>query len=132
MRQVVRLQGKILQVRDVDAPQCVGYGATQRVSGPARLATVAAGYADGYLRALSNRGVGRIGGVQVPVVGRVSMDLITFDLSAVPAEVARPGATIDLLGPDPGVDELGRRGGTIGYEILTALGRRYHRAYLGG
>jgi alanine racemase len=76
--------------------------------------------------------MGHIGGVQVPVVGRVSMDLVTFDLSAVPAEVARPGATIDLLDPDLGVDELGARAGTIGYEILTALGRRYHRSYLGG
>ena len=132
MSQVVRLQGKILQVREIDAPRTVGYGATHRASGPTRLATVAAGYADGYLRALSNRGVGRIGGVEVPVVGRVSMDLITFDVSAVPAEAARPGATIDLLGPDLGVDELGRRAGTIGYEILTALGGRYHRAYLGG
>jgi alanine racemase len=60
------------------------------------------------------------------------MDLITFDVSAVPAEVARPGAAVELLGPDLGVDELGRRAGTIGYEILTALGRRYHRTYLGG
>jgi alanine racemase len=132
MRQVVRLQGRILQVREIDAPQTVGYGATHRASGPARLATVAAGYADGYLRALSNRGVGRIGGLEVPLVGRVSMDLVTFDVSAVPAEVARPGATIELLGPDLGVDEIGRRAGTIGYEILTALGRRYHRTYQGG
>ena len=132
MRQVVRLQGKILQVREIDAPQAVGYGATYRVSGPTRLATVAVGYADGYLRSLSNRGIGHIGGVQVPVVGRVSMDLVTFDLSAVPAEVARPGATIDLLDPDLGVDEVGARAGTVGYEILTALGHRYHRSYLGG
>jgi alanine racemase len=132
MSQVVRLQGKILQLRVIDAPQCVGYGATHRVSGPTRLATVAVGYADGYLRSLSNRGCGHISGVQVPVVGRVSMDLVTFDLSSVPAEVARPGATIDLLDPDLGVDELGVRAGTIGYEILTALGRRYHRSYLGG
>ncbi len=132
MRQVVRLQGKILQVREIDAPQAVGYGATHRVSRPTRLATVAVGYADGYLRSFSNQGIGRIGGVQVSVVGRVSMDLVTFDISAAPAESARPGATIDLLGPDLDVDELGRRGGTIGYEILTALGHRYHRAYLGG
>ncbi len=132
MRQVVRLQGKILQVREIDAPQAVGYGATHRVSRPTRLATVAVGYADGYLRSFSNQGIGHISGVQVPLVGRVSMDLVTFDLSAVPAESARPGATIDLLGPDLDVDELGRRGGTIGYEILTALGHRYHRAYLGG
>jgi alanine racemase len=132
MRQVVRLQGKILQVREIDAPQAVGYGATYRVSGPTRLATVAVGYADGYLRSFSNRGIGHISGVQVPVVGRVSMDLVTFDLSAVSAEVARPGATIDLLDPDLGVDEAGARAGTIGYEILTALGRRYHRSYLSG
>jgi alanine racemase len=121
-----------LQVREIDAPQAVGYGATFRVSGPTRLATVALGYADGYLRSLSNRGIGHIGGVQVPVVGRVSMDLVTFDVSAVPADVARPGAMIDLLGPDLGVDEVGARAGTVGYEILTALGRRYHRTYLGG
>jgi alanine racemase len=132
MRQVVRLQGKILQVRIVDAPQCVGYGATHRVSGPTRLATVAVGYADGYLRSLSNRGIGHVSGARVPVVGRVSMDLVTFDVSAVPADAARPGNTIDLLDPDLGVDELGARAGTIGYEILTALGRRYHRSYLGG
>ncbi len=132
MRQVVRLQGKILQVREIDAPQAVGYGATYRVSGPTRLATVAVGYADGYLRSLSNQGVGHIGGVQVPVVGRVSMDLATFDLSAVPAEAARPGAMIDLLDTDIGVDDLGARAGSVGYEILTALGRRYHRSYLGG
>ncbi len=132
MRQVVRLQGKILQVREIDAPQTVGYGATFRVSGPMRLATVALGYADGYLRSLSNRGIGHIGGVQVPVVGRISMDLVTFDVSAVPAGMARPGATIDLFDPDLGVDEVGARAGSIGYEILSALGRRYHRIYLGG
>jgi alanine racemase len=132
MRQVVHLQGKIMQLRDVDAPQCVGYGATFRVSGPTRLATVGVGYADGYLRSLSNRGSGVIGGIRVPLVGRVSMDLITFDVSAVPPEVARPGAFIDLFDPEGGVDELAEQAGTIGYEILTALGRRYHKTYLGG
>ncbi len=132
LRQVVRLHWKILQVREIDAPQAVGYGATFRATGPTRLATVAVGYADGYLRSLSNRGMGHIGGVQVPVVGRVSMDLVTFDVSSVPADLARPGATIDLLDADLGVDEVGARAGSVGYEILTALGRRYHRSYLGG
>ncbi len=132
MTQVVHLQGKILQVRDVDAPQRVGYGATYRVLGTARIGTVAVGYADGYLRSLSNRGVGIIGSTRVPVVGRVSMDLLTFDLSTVPPEVAVPGAMIDLMAPNLDLDDVGERAGTIGYEILTALGSRYHRVYLGG
>jgi alanine racemase len=132
MTQVVHLKGKILQVRDIDAPQSVGYGATHRASGATRIATVAVGYADGYLRSLSNRGVGVIGGTRVPVVGRISMDLITFDFSAVPPGLAVPGAQVDLLGAGLELDELGAKAGTIGYEILTALGRRYHRVYLGG
>jgi len=131
MTQVVHLKGKILQVRDVDAPQHVGYGATHRVSGAARIATVAVGYADGYLRSLSNRGVGIIGGMRVPVVGRISMDLVTFDLSTVAPEAAVPGAMIDLMGLDLDLDDVGERAGTVGYEILTALGSRYHRVYLG-
>ena len=130
MRQVVSLKAKILQVRSIDAPQSVGYGASHRVAGPTRLATLGVGYADGYLRSLSNRGSAFIGGREVAVVGRVSMDLITLDVSAVPPELAQPGATVDLLDPDEGVDRLGREAGTIGYEILTALGRRYHRAYI--
>ncbi len=132
MSQVVNLQGKILQVRDVDAPQSVGYGATFRVSGPTRIATVAVGYADGYLRSLSNQGSGYIDGIRVSLAGRVSMDLITFDVSAVPGHLVQPGAVIDLLGPDGGVDELAGQAGTIGYEILTALGHRYFRTYRGG
>ncbi len=132
MTQVVHLKGKILQVRDVDAPQHVGYGATYRVLGTARIATVAVGYADGYLRSLSNRGVGIIGGTRVPVVGRVSMDLVTFDVSTVPPDATVPGAMIDLMGPNLDLDDVGERAGTIGYEILTALGSRYHRVYLGG
>jgi alanine racemase len=132
MRQVVRLQGKILQIRDVDAPQSVGYGATYPLSGPTRLATVAVGYADGYLRALSDHGSAFIEGRKVAVVGRVSMDLITLDITAVPQAAARPGALIDLLGPDHDLDALARQAGTIGYELLTSLGRRYHRDYKGG
>jgi alanine racemase len=132
MTQVVRLQGKILQVRDVDSPGTVGYGATHQVTGPARIATVAVGYADGYLRSLSNRGCGHVGDIRVPVVGRVSMDLITLDVTAVPPAVLRPGGFVDLIGPRNTVDDIAADAGTIGYEILTALGRRYHRVYLGG
>ena len=132
MAQVVRLQGKILQVRGVDTPQTVGYGATHRVAGPARIATVAVGYADGYLRSLGNAGCGYVGDIRVPVVGRVSMDLITLDVSSVPESQSAPGCLIDLIGPANGVDSVADAAGTISYEILTSLGRRYHRRYVGG
>ena len=129
MRQVVRLQGKILQVRHVDAPETVGYGATHRIARPGRIATVAVGYADGYLRSLSGKGTGYIGEMPVPLVGRVSMDLVTFDVTDVPEDRCRPGQSIDLIGPHNPADRLADEAGTIGYEILTGLGRRYHRVY---
>lgn len=131
MAQVIRLQGKILQVREVDSPQSVGYGATHRIERPGRIATVGVGYADGYMRTLSSRGIGYLGDYRVPVVGRVSMDLITFDVSEVPDNQAHSGALIDLIGPNNPVDDVAEAAGTIGYEILTSLGARYHRVYKG-
>lgn len=131
MAQVVRLQGKILQVRDVDTPQTVGYGATHRVDRRRRIATVTAGYADGYPRPLGDSGGGYIGDIRVPIVGRVSMDLITFDVSEVPGHQARPGGLVDLIGPHNPVDALAAEAGTIANEILTNLGARYHRVYTG-
>lgn len=132
MRPVVRLDARIIQVRDIDAGESVGYGATHRAPRAGKLATVAAGYADGLFRTLGNRGFGYLGGHRVPLVGRVSMDLVIFDVTGLPAGLAAPGAVINLIGPKTSVDDLGRTAGTIGYEILTALGRRYHRHYLGG
>ncbi len=132
MAQVVRLQGKIVQVRAVDTPQTVGYGASHRIEGPGRVATVPVGYADGYLRSLSNKGTGYIGNIPVPVVGRVSMDLITLDVTGVPEHLCAVGAMVDLIGPSNPVDDVAALAGTIGYEILTSLGHRYHRAYVGG
>jgi alanine racemase len=129
MRQIVRLNARILQIRDVDEGQPVGYGATHVMPAAGRLATVAVGYADGWLRSLSHRGSGRIGEIRVPLLGRISMDLAVFDVSAVEPSAARPGGFIELLGKDFGVDAAAADGGTIGYEILTALGRRYHRIY---
>ncbi len=129
MRQVVRLQGKILQVREIDTPQTVGYGAKHRAEKRERIATVAVGYADGYLRHLSNRSYAYVGDFRAPLVGRVSMDLTTFDVTGVPDDLVRPGATMDLIGPRVTVDALADAAGTIGYEILTSLGARYHRVY---
>ena len=130
MAQVVRLQAKILQVRRVDRGMTVGYGATHRTTRPSRLATISTGYADGYFRSLSNRGHACLGPVRVPVVGRVSMDLLTLDVTDAPAGLAQRGAWVDLIGPHHTVDDLAAEAGTIGYEILTALGRRYARHYL--
>ncbi|MGH7062949.1 MAG: alanine racemase [Stellaceae bacterium] len=132
MRPVVRLGARILQIREVEKGQPVGYGATHVMAAPGRLATAAAGYADGLLRSLSHRGCGFLGGERVPLVGRVSMDLAVFDVSAVEPSLAQRGGLIELLGDDYGVDAAAADAGTIGYEILTALGPRYHRVYRGG
>jgi alanine racemase len=132
MRPVIRLDARIIQVRDIDAGESVGYGATHRASRTGKLATVAAGYADGLFRTLGNRGYGSLGEHRVPLVGRVSMDLIIFDVTDLPEGLAASGATINLIGDETSVDDFGQAAGTIGYEILTALGRRHHRHYLGG
>lgn len=132
MAEVVRLQAKIAQVRAVDSPMTVGYGAAHRVTGKARIATVLVGYADGFMRAFSDRGFASVGGTRVPVVGRVSMDMISLDVSALPPDQARPGTVVDLIGGSLRLDAVARLGGTIGYEILTALGHRFRRVYRDG
>jgi alanine racemase len=135
LRPVVRLTAKIIQIREIDSGESVGYGAAHVMQAPGRIATVAVGYADGWPRSLSGRGCGYIGDIRVPLLGRVSMDLLTFDVSAVDPALTRPGLmpgmTIELLGPRYGADEVAFEAGTIGYEILTALGSRYHRVYRG-
>lgn len=131
MTQVIELKGKIVQVRDVDTHQGVGYGATHRTRRKSRIATVTAGYGDGYLRSLSNKGAGYLSGHTVPVVGRVSMDLITFDVTDVPEKLVHAGAEIELIGTNVTVDDVAEAAGTNGYEVLTALGARYHRTYSG-
>ncbi len=132
MAPVVALRARILQVRDVDTPMTVGYGATHRVVGKGRIATVGVGYADGWFRSLGNRGFGIIKGRRVPVVGRVSMDLTTFDVGALDQASVRPGDWIDLIGAGISADDVAERAGTIGYEVLTALGPRHERRFVGG
>jgi alanine racemase len=134
MAEVVRLQGKIQQVRCVDSFRSVGYGAAHVVTRPSRIATVPVGYADGYLRSAGNpagnQACGYVGGIRAPVVGRVSMDMITLDVTEIPEELVQPGATIDLIGGRHPVDAFAAAAGTIGYEVLTALGQRYRRRYI--
>ncbi|MBL6078971.1 alanine racemase [Belnapia sp. T18] len=129
MQQAARLEAPILQVREIPAGAAVGYGASWVAPRPSRIATVAAGYADGYLRALSGQATGILAGRSVPLVGRVSMDLITFDVTDVP--LPAPGDRIGLIGPGQTPDDLAAAAGTIGYEILTSLGVRYRREYIG-
>jgi alanine racemase len=130
MQPVVRLQGKVMQTRTVEAGTAVGYSASWVAPQTSRIATVSVGYADGYLRSLSGRGAAWLGNVELPLVGRVSMDTITLDVSALPEEAMGPGTLVDLLSPQQTVDDVAARAGTIGYEILTSLGHRYERCYL--
>lgn len=130
MLPVVNLKARIIQVRRVDTPGAVGYGAAASAREGAKIATVSMGYADGYLRALGAAGVGILDGIKVPVLGRVSMDLTTFDVSNVPDSAAVPGGFIDMISHVVTVDDVARAAGTIGYEILTSLGHRFHRRYL--
>ena len=128
MRPTVRLRARILQTRDVAPGATVGYNGTWTAPRPSRIATVSVGYADGFLRSLSNAAVACFDGAPVPLVGRVSMDLSTFDVTDVPR--AQAGCWLDLIGPGNPVDDVAARAGTNGYEILTSLGRRYARTYL--
>jgi alanine racemase len=130
MQAVVRLQAKVAQIREVGTNTPVGYGHTYRAPAPARLATVSAGYADGFLRSAGNRGAAWFGDVRLPVVGRVSMDSIILDATAAPATL-QPGALVDLIGPRLDLDTVAAAAGTIGYELLTSLGQRFHRHYIG-
>ena len=130
MRPVVRLEARVIQLRDVPAGTPVGYGWTERTIRPSRLATVTVGYADGFLRSLSGNAAAWCGAVRLPVLGRVSMDSVVVDVTDLGEAAPPPGATVTLLGPRQDVDALARAAGTIGYEVLTSLGHRYHRTYL--
>ena len=131
METVVSLQGTIIQVREITETVTVGYGASHTIVAPARLAIVGVGYADGYPRALSNRGVAFLAGKKVPVVGRVSMDLIALDVSEIPPDCVKPGELVELLGNNIPLDEFACLAGTISYEILTGIGQRWFRNYVG-
>jgi len=131
MRGVVTLTAPLVQVRSIDRGDTVGYGATYSASGPRRLGIAAMGYADGLMRSLSNRGQGVIAGVKCPIVGRVSMDLVTLDVTSVPEGAAHPGTAVEFIGPNQSVDELARAACTLPYEIYTRLGFRIDRSYTG-
>jgi len=137
MQPVVDLKARIVQIRNVERGETVGYGGTWTARRPTRLAIVAAGYGDGYFRAASANDGTRgaevvVAGKRCPVAGRISMDLMAVDITDLPQNTARRGHMVTLIGEGITVDELAHHFGTIGYEVLTSLGRRYARIYKGG
>ncbi len=123
------LTAPILQLRRVDTGESVGYGATFRAGRRSTLATIGLGYADGLMRAIGNKGQGAIAGMRAPIVGRLSMDLVTLDVTDVPPEAVRIGAEVEFLGDTISLDEFAALAGTANYEILTRLGSRMARHY---
>ena len=125
-RKVVDVTAPIIQIRDLSVGESVGYGATWVAQRPSRIATISAGYADGLIRALGNGANVYLNGQPIPLAGRVSMDLITLDVTDTDCT---PGERVEILGPNQSIDALAKAAGTIGHEILTSLGRRYDRIY---
>jgi alanine racemase len=129
---VLQLRARVAQVKTVAAGASIGYGRTWRAGGPARIATVSIGYADGVHRARANRGEVLVRGLRVQLVGAVSMDSITLDVSALPGVEAGDAAT--LIGADGGerirAEEAASWSGTISYEVLTSIGQRVERVYV--
>ncbi|WP_371826789.1 alanine racemase [Microvirga sp. VF16] len=141
MKPVVGLEARIVQLRWVEADHTVGYNGRWLALSKRRIATLSVGYADGYPRSSSARGksndellagMALVAGRPCPFAGNVSMDLIAIDVTDVPESQVQRGDTVTLIGGDLTVDKVGRRAGTIGYEILTNLGSRYARTYRGG
>jgi alanine racemase len=131
---VIGLRARIIQVRTVARGETVGYGATWTAHRPSRIAIVSAGYADGYLRAASGPEAKAgaemmIGGARCRVVGRVSMDLLAVDVTALSDNAARRGEWATLVGGDIDIDALAAQCGTIGYELMCNFGRRYAREW---
>lgn len=129
MKNPVKLEATIVQVRDGKAGETVGYGAGYKIALPTKCATVSLGYADGYLRSLTGKGVVFIQGKACPVIGRVSMDSIVADVTHL--EHVPTGTYAEIIGDNQSADDVAAQAGTIGYEILTSLGARYKRKYLG-
>jgi alanine racemase len=137
MQPVVELKARIVQIRNVERGETVGYGGTWTARRPTRIAVVSAGYADGYFRAASANDGTRgaevvVAGKRCPIAGRISMDLLAVDITDIEKNAVRRGHMVTLIGEGITVDELAHHFGTIGYEVLTSLGKRYARIYKGG
>ena len=130
MKSAIRLQTGILQVQQINGPGTVGYGGTYKISRTTQIATISIGYADGFFRSLGNVGSVFINQYRAPIIGRVSMDLTTIDVTEVPDQLLYAGSCVDLICPNYGLEDIAKDAGTIGYEILTSLGSRIQRNYI--
>lgn len=126
-KQVVGLSLPVIQTRALEAGDTVGYGASWTAEQPRIIATISAGYADGLIRAMGSKALLFSNGIPCQLVGRVSMDLLTVDIS----HLDETPKSLDILCPEQGVDQLAEYADTVGYEILTSLGARYTRRYIG-
>jgi alanine racemase len=130
-RTVAVLTSRVLQIRKLGAGETVGYGATFTAKGAVTLAIVALGYADGMMRSASGKGSATVGGVRVPVVGRISMDLLALDVSALAEQTVRRGTDVEFFGDTITLEETATAAGTINHEVLTAISPRVRRIYVG-
>lgn len=129
MKQVISLKAKILQIRHCQKGESIGYGAHHVFDKDTTTATIGIGYADGFYRSNSGKASFYIDGVACPVLGRVSMDLTSIDISALPS-TPKQGDWVEIIGANQSIDDLAKSAGTIGYEILTSLGTRFERLYI--
>lgn len=132
LRPVLRIQARLIQWREIAPGEPVGYNGTWRARRRTRVATVSVGYADGYLRSASNRAVLRLDGMALPLIGRVSMDTVTVDVTELAPERLAPGTWFDVVDEVQDINALAAHAQTNAYEILTSLGARYQRRYVGG
>jgi alanine racemase len=130
MLPVVRLQAQVIQTRSVPSGSGIGYGHTVVTRDTTALATISLGYADGWRRRAAASAY--FDGIRLPFIGRVSMDSIILDISDLPEGLLRPGDMVEMIGPSQTLDEVAGFSGTIAYEVLTSLGHRFHRRYIGG
>ncbi|MHA1538847.1 MAG: alanine racemase [Alphaproteobacteria bacterium] len=130
MLPVVKLLAKIVQVHDFRKGETIGYGASYTAPKDMRVATISLGYADGYFRSLSGNNTVFVGAHEVPVIGRVSMDLVTLDVTDVPDALLFKGCWVEVINAQRSIDKIAKNAGTIGYEVLTSLGNRFHCVYV--
>jgi alanine racemase len=130
MRPAAMLTADVLGVRTLQRGEAAGYGATFAATRETRLAVCNIGYADGLMRSLSNRGLAYVGDTPCPYAGRVSMDLLTIDVSRVPPSQIGRGTQVEIIGPHMSLEDMAARAGTVNYEILTRMGDRFTRIAL--
>ena len=129
LKNCISLYGRVLQLREVDKGQLIGYGGTYKLPKKARIATIGVGYADGYQRVLSGSSTVFHRGFPLPLVGRISMDSITVDISSLPDNNLKEGDFVELLGKHFTIDQAASLAQTVPYEMITGLGRRHYRYY---